>query len=54
MTRLVVPIDLADSTKRVILCKLTCPWEENAEWAHERKLENYEELKNEIESNSLF
>jgi len=62
-SRLVVPIDLADTTKRpdivmisrrirrVILCELTCPWEENAEWAHERKLEKYEELKNEIESN---
>jgi len=64
VTRLVVPKDLADTTKRpdivmisrrikrVILCELTCPWEENAEWAHERKLEKYEELKNEIMSNS--
>ena len=44
-TRLVIPKDLADTAKRpdlvmisrrirrVILCQLTCPWEENAEWA---------------------
>ena len=37
--------------KAVVLCELTCPWEENAEWAHERKLAKYEDLKNEIESN---
>jgi hypothetical protein len=37
--------------KAVVLCELTCPWEENAEWAHERKLTKYEGLKNEIASN---
>ena len=37
--------------KAVELCELTCPWEENAEWAHERKLTKYEGLKNEIASN---
>ena len=28
--------------KMVVLCELICPWEENAEWAHESKLEKYE------------
>lgn len=62
-TQLVVPQEVATTmlwpdivmwsrkTKSVVLCKLTCPWEENAEWAHERKLAKYEALKNEIQEN---
>ena len=42
---------MSRKTKAVILCELTCPWEENAEWAHERKLEKYEELKNQMMDN---
>ena len=49
-TQLVVPTEIAITSlrpdivlwsrkgKAVVLCELTCPWEENAEWAHERKL----------------
>ena len=62
-SQLVVPRDIAITslrpdlvmysrkTKTIILCELTCPWEENAEWAHERKLAKYEDLKNEILAN---
>ena len=62
-TQLVVPEDIAITSlrpdivmmsrksKAVILCELTCPWEENAEWAHERKLAKYEELKNQMMDN---
>ena len=62
-TKLVIPREIAITSlrpdivmvskelKKVLLCELTCPWEENAEWAHERKLEKYENLKNEIEEN---
>ncbi len=64
-TQLVVPEEVAQTalrpdivmwsrkTKNVILCELTCPWEENAEWAHERKLAKYESLKNEIQDNGF-
>lgn len=62
-TQLVVPREIAITSlrpdvvlwskkgKTVVLCELTCPWEENAEWAHERKLTKYEGLKNEIANN---
>ena len=62
-TQLVVPTEIAitslrpdvvlisKKTKSVIMCELTCPREENAEWAHERKLLKYEDLKNEALDN---
>ena len=62
-TQLVVPTEIAitllrpdiilvsKKTKSVVMCELTCPWEENAEWAHERKLLKYEDLKNEARDN---
>ena len=33
------------SQKRVFLIELTVPFEENFDWAHQRKLEKYEDLK---------
>ena len=62
-TQLVVPTEIAitslrpdivivsKKTRCVVMCELTCPWEENAEWAHERKLGKYEDLKNEARDN---
>ena len=62
-TKLVIPRDIAITSRRpdvvlysrkikkVIMCELTCPWEENAEWAHERKLESYEDLRQEMIEN---
>ena len=41
----------SNSTKKVILMKLTCPCEENMEKWHERKLSKYLPLKTTIESN---
>ena len=32
------------SLKTMLLVELTVPWEENMEWAHERKLLRYEQL----------
>ena len=62
-TQLVFPVEVAITNqrpdmvvwsregKKVVLIELTCPWEENAEEAHERKLLKYEDLKATGESN---
>ena len=35
----------SDVVKRVIIVELTVPWEGNMEWAYERKLCRYEEVR---------
>jgi len=36
--------------KAILLVELTVPWEENMEWAHERKLLRYEQLARDCKS----
>jgi len=35
---------LSHSLNTILLVELTVPWEENTEWAHERKMLRYEQL----------
>ena len=42
---------ISQTSKKIILVELTCPWEENAESAHEAKLTKYEELRCTAEEN---
>ena len=42
---------ISQTSKKIILVELTCPWEENAESAHEAKLTKYEELRCNAEEN---
>ena len=41
---------LSRSLKTILLVELTVPWEENMEWAHERKLLRYEQLAQDCKS----
>ena len=44
-------IVFSNSAKRILMFELTCPWEENMESAHERKIAKYEHLVKQCQSN---